>query len=377
MDILGVVLIFGLAAYCAAVAVVAAALGKVRGGTSSSTPSVSVVVAAHNEEARLGRCLESLGDQDYPLDRYEVIVANDRSTDGTGDIIRRYEALQGRLRSITLDNPPSGISPKKHALSAAISAARGEIVLQTDADCEVPNHWISGMAERFEPGVAFVAGIAPYRAGKSALDSFVGHEYLWNASLSAASIALGRGTHASGRNLGFRRDVFERVGGYGGTARILSGDDTLLLHRIANSGLGAIVTMPERSTHVLTDAPQGFRAFLRQRIRHMSTGRYFPAAQLIIGAIVYGFHLSLLAVFALSPFLGEARVLFLGGFIGKAAADAVIGLRAERTLGLEVQWRRFVFNELLMIPYMAFMPLAGFLIPARWKEKTIENTSVM
>jgi len=377
MQVLTISLILGCISYLACVAMIVHALRSVRAGNETAVPLVSVIVAARNEAERIGRCLESLRAQDYPPERYEIIVADDRSSDGTADILREYERSWNELHILRIDRTPEGVSPKKHALALAVARARGEIILQTDADCEAPEHWIAGMASRFEPDVGFVAGVAPYRTGAGWLTSFIRHEYLWNAALSAASIALGRGTHASGRNLGFRKQIFERIGGYGDTVNIISGDDTLLLHRIRKSGIARAVTMPARETHVYTEAPGDFSSFLLQRIRHMSTGRHFDPSHLIIGAVVYGFHIALSAALVLSGLSGSALMAFLGGFMVKTAADGIVAMQIKSSLGLEIQWRRFVLNEFLMILYMAFLPLAGLFVPVRWKEKNIENPNAI
>jgi cellulose synthase/poly-beta-1,6-N-acetylglucosamine synthase-like glycosyltransferase len=343
-------------------------LRRIDPGRSSVTPKVSVVVAARNEAANIGRCIESLRAQDYDPGLYEVIVADDRSTDGTSDILRDRAASWHGLRVLRIDRTPGGVSPKKHALSTAIAAATGDIILQTDADCAVPTGWISGMARAFEPGVGFVAGIAPYREGSGPLNSFIRHEYLWNAALAAASIALGHGNHASGRNMGFRRDVFAKLGGYGEFAGVLSGDDTLLLHRIRRSHIARAAIMPSLETHVETDAPATFVAFLHQRARHLSTGRLFDPALLAIGGIVYGFHLALVASLVLAPFSRTAFTGFAGGFLIRCAADALVARRVERALSLDIQWGRFVLNEAFLILYMAAMPIVSNILPVHWKD---------
>ena len=152
----------------------------------------------------------------------EVIVVDDRSNDCTSTVVERFDGLMNNLACITIDRVPSGISPKKNALAHAIQISRGEIIIQTDADCIPPPTWISGMVSGFEYDVGMVTGIAPYYPESGMLNSFVRHEYLWNAALSSASIVLGHGTHASGRNMAFRKDIFDRIGGYGAGKKILS-----------------------------------------------------------------------------------------------------------------------------------------------------------
>lgn len=355
------------AAYTLIVTGIVYALSRVHSGAKNGAPFVSVVAAARNEEKRIVQCLESLKNQDYPPDRYEVIFADDRSTDDTPRLLRMSGETWKNLRIISIDHVPDGVSPKKNALSAAILKANGEIILQTDADCVAPPEWISGMAGRFEPDVGLVAGVAPYFSSGGWLNSFVRHEYLWNAALSASSIFLGHGTHVSGRNLGFRRAAFMELGGYGEGTRILSGDDTLLLHRLQRSRIARAVTMPGPATHVYTEAPPDIVSFLRQRTRHMSTGRYFEPVHILAGVIVYGFHLGLIIALALSFFSITARSLFVSVFLWKTIADVLVARTVHRTLGLDVEWRRFVLNEFFLMVYMALMPCAGLFIPVKWK----------
>jgi len=343
-------------------------LRRIKRGDSSASPTVSVVVAARNEAANIGRCIASLREQDYYGGGFEVIVADDRSADGTGAILRDLADSIPNLRVIHIDRTPAGISPKKHALSLAIASANGDIILQTDADCEVPPGWITEMVRAFEPGVGFVAGIAPYRKAPGLLNSFVRHEYLWNSALAAASISFGYGTHASGRNMGFRRDMFVQLGGYGEYAEVLSGDDTLLLHRIRRSGIARAAVMPARAAHVMTGAPDTFHAFLRQRIRHMSTGRFFDPPLLLIGGIVYGFHVTLVASLVIAPFSRTALLCFTAGFLVRCTADACVASEVKKTLGLDVQWGRFFVNELFLTLYMAILPIVSTVLSVHWKE---------
>lgn len=349
--------------------ILVAALRKVRAGNSSFRPFVSVVMAAHDEKDSIAQCLNALKNQDYDPDFYEVIAADDRSTDGTSELLGAIGEIWPRLRIIQIDHVPEGISPKKNALASAIQLSQGEIILATDADCIVPKGWISGMVSRFEPGVAMVAGIAPYNPRPGLLNSFIRHEYLWNAALSAGSIALGHGTHASGRNIGFKKDIFLALEGYGESAGILSGDDTLLLHRIQRSHLGQVATMPDPATQVYTEAPGTFSAFVRQRLRHMSTGKYFEPVHIIAGGFVYSYHLFLLLSVVLSPFIQGLFTLFLFSFIWKFLLDGIVALRVQSLFKLNVQWKLFVLNEWYLLLYMAILPLAGSLLSASWKGK--------
>ncbi len=362
-------LLAGLCAYAGGGALVCAALGRVRSGRNEKLPFVSVVIAARNERTNIGSCLESLLAQDYRPDGFEIVVADDRSDDGTAGVLARFMAADERISTVRIDDVPDGVSPKKNAVSRAIGRSRGEVILVTDADCRAGPGWISGMVRRFETGVMMVAGMAPYDTGRGMLDSFVRHEYLWNAGLAAGSTVLGRGTHASARNLAYRREAFEEAGGFGAGAEILSGDDTLLLQAVQKRHPGGVVTEPSSETHVFTGAPESIGAFLAQRMRHMSTGRHFSVSHMTAAAMVYGFHILLLAGIVLAPFdkvVGRAAMFVLGA---KIALDAAAALRISRVLHLDVPWRNFIINDMLLVAYMAVMPVFGLFAPGRWKGK--------
>jgi glycosyltransferase involved in cell wall biosynthesis len=357
------------AVYMAGAVAVIFALGRIPRGQGGGTPLLSVVIAARNEASTIGALLEDLARQSVPGTAFEVIVADDRSSDGTGAVIREY-ADRGdiTLRSIRIDETPPGISPKKHALTQAIGIARGDIILQTDADCRVPSDWISGMSGIFSSDVDMVIAPAPYRPAPGALNAFIRHEYLWNAALMLGSLALGMPSHASGRCLGFRRESFLRIGGYGDSARIRSGDDTLLLHRFHRAHGGRIVAVTDPSVYVTTDAPATLGAFIRQRIRHFSTGRLFDPGLLLVGVPVYGFHIGLIAGMVLAPWWEFAGWVSVAGFGCKIAVDALAALRVSGITGLKVRWILFPVLEAASVCYLAVLPILGLIVPVRWKE---------
>lgn len=107
-------------------------------GTSTSQsprryPSVSIVVAARNEADIIERALSSLLRLDYP--EFEVILVDDQSTDGTGEIARGLAAKDSRLSVVTGADLPAGWMGKSWALHQGVPKAQGEWLLFTDADC--------------------------------------------------------------------------------------------------------------------------------------------------------------------------------------------------------------------------------------------------
>lgn len=98
-------------------------------------PHVSVVVPVRNAADTIADCVDSLLALAYPSDRFEVLVVDNASTDGTPAILERY-ADRVRL----LHEPSRGAS---HARNTGIRQARGEVVAFTDADCRVDPSWLT------------------------------------------------------------------------------------------------------------------------------------------------------------------------------------------------------------------------------------------
>jgi chlorobactene glucosyltransferase len=113
----------------------------------ADAPLISVCVPARNEEKNIRRCVESLLAQTYP--NFEVIVLDDRSTDGTAKILaelreadskvsrlslQRRETLESRLSILHGSDLPSGWAGKPHALTQASASARGDWLCFVDAD---------------------------------------------------------------------------------------------------------------------------------------------------------------------------------------------------------------------------------------------------
>lgn len=100
---------------------------------ASPWPRVSIIVPARNEEQGIEPALRSLVALDYP--NFEIMAINDRSTDRTGEILERVRQEHSkRLRTVHLDDLPSGWLGKTHALHSGVAQATGEWLLFTDAD---------------------------------------------------------------------------------------------------------------------------------------------------------------------------------------------------------------------------------------------------
>lgn len=166
-------------------------------------PTVSVIIAAHNEAPVIRRRIENLLELDGPPDRLEIIVASDGSTDATASIA----AAVATDRVTVLDLPRVG---KADALNAAVARATGEILVFSDANSEFAPDAIRRLVRPFaDPAVGGVAGDQRYRDDGGG----VGERQYWDFDrrLKQAESAAGNVISATGAIYAIRRDLFEPV----------------------------------------------------------------------------------------------------------------------------------------------------------------------
>ncbi len=170
-------------------------------------PPVSILTAAHNEASEIGQSLENKLNLDYPTDRIEIIVTSDASTDGTDDIVKRYEnRFPDRVRLLRQD-PRQG---KTAALNAAVQRARGDILVFADANSHYERQALRKLLANFnDPDVGYVTGNMVYIASDSAV---VGEGYTaymaYENFLRACETQLGSIVGVDGSIDAVRKDLF-------------------------------------------------------------------------------------------------------------------------------------------------------------------------
>jgi hypothetical protein len=200
-------------------------------------PSVSIIVAARNEERQIEVALQSLLELDYP--DFEVVVVDDRSTDGTPAILDRLSALHPRLRVIHVDRLPEGWLGKCHALSLGARSAAGEYFLFTDADVVFrPTALREAMSYGLEKGLDHLALLLHVRMAGAVLPAmsatfglfFMLYSRPWKAPDPKSPAHIGIGAF----NL-VRKSAYQAAGGHE-SVRMCPVDDVKLGQRIKASG---------------------------------------------------------------------------------------------------------------------------------------------
>jgi glycosyltransferase involved in cell wall biosynthesis len=297
---------------------------------SADRPFVSVLVPCRNERRYIASCLDSILATDYPPDRFEVLVVDGRSDDGTRDVVESYTA---RHRLVRLLDNPKRITPT--ALNIGIREAAGEIVVRMDAHVFYPPEYIPGLVAALqETGADNVGGVLVTRPADTsptarAIAVALSHAFGVGNSYFRIGVRARRWVDT----IAFfccRRELFDRIGLF---------DEELVRHQDGEfnarliKGGGRILLSPDVASYYYA------RGTLRQVARmYFQYGYFKPLVARKLGRIMTVrqmipplFVVSLLGTGLVAVWLPAAGVLCAG--IGGAYATAVLtcsGLAARR-----------------------------------------------
>jgi cellulose synthase/poly-beta-1,6-N-acetylglucosamine synthase-like glycosyltransferase len=259
--------------------VFASALSRKRTEKSNEAVPVSIVVCAHDEEGNLHELIPQLLSQDYP--RFEIIIVNDRSNDGTYDFLLKETKADPRLRMVNIDHLPAHVNGKKYGLTLGIRAATYEWILFTDADCRPSgNNWIRSMSSHFDDDAQFVLGYSPYQKSKGFLNLFIRFESVLTA-IQYFSFALLKNPYMGvGRNMAYRKSLFLEKKGFNQFLNVTGGDDDLFVNQHAKSATTRVEFKPE--AQMLSIPKATWKTFFLQKIRHLSVGKRYQLKHRIL-----------------------------------------------------------------------------------------------
>lgn len=266
---------------------------------SSSSPAVSVIVCAHNELQNLQKLVPALLAQDY--ENFELILADDRSEDGTQEYFSLLAQKDPRFKIIRIIEAKEGVNFKKHALTTAIHEAGHEVLLLTDADCMPASpQWIREMTAPMQKEKAVVLGYSPYAYRKGWLNVLIRYETLYTA-VQYFSFALAKMPYMGvGRNLLYKKSLFMQNKGFSSHITITGGDDDLFMREVANGNNTAICL--EKNSHMISLPKEDYFSWLKQKRRHLSVGTLYNwKHKIALGIQILShllFYIGLLSIFS-------------------------------------------------------------------------------
>lgn len=342
---------------------------KVAGATF--TTKVTILIAARDEEERIRYTIEDIITQDYPKHLVEVIIVDDHSTDDTANIILSYAADGIKLMQLREDKPLN--SYKKKAIAEAIALSTGDLMVATDADCRMGKSWLSSVVGYYEThNPVMISSPVTYFEERTLFERLQTLEFSYLIGIGAAFIGNGRASTCNGANLAYRKDVFYEVGGFKGIDDLASGDDELLLQKVAVTYPNRIGFLKNADAVVYTHAKHTLQEFLQQRRRWASKStRYKDKKVVALAVCIWLFNLSLLVNAGLSFYSIAFLKLFLLQFLLKYLFEVAFLLpimsffRRSNLVGL------LILLSPIHIIYFVYVGLIGNTRKYAWKGRVV------
>lgn len=356
---------------------------------------VTILVAARNEEQSIGKCLESLIHQDYPIEKYEVIIIDDQSTDRTEELVK--EAIASYPEVIRLLST-IGNGGKKEAIHLGLKEAKGDIILTTDADCVVPPTWISKYNYHFRvTDAAYISGPVMMNNDRSFFSTFQALEFNSLIASTAGLTAIGRPVMSNGANMGFALEAFKQVSLLH-TANLKTTEEKDIMQKTKASGED-VFTMLSLKQHfgsskisflyspdaiVFTQPHLKVRDFIKQRIRWVSKSNGYKDFDVIYTALSVfskNFLLVLLPLYLIIQAIffstGQTWVYNLislsAAFVCKLVVDYLLLNIYTRTMGQrEIMWYLPLIEPLVII-YTTITGMIGNFLNFEWKGRTYRS----
>jgi len=331
--------------------------------TTKQSFSVTILIPFRNEIKNLLTLLDSLEHLESAEHSVHVLCINDHSTDGGEQLIENY---QGKL-DIRLIHQTER-SGKKSAIRLGWEKCTSDIILQTDADCILPVHWLKAMLCVFNnPVINLACGPVQFHHSANFWKRIVALDFEALIAIGAAHIQWGKPMICNAANLGYRRSLVSDVDLNESTA---SGDDVFLLQSAFLKDAESISFIKNKDAIVRTEGPSSLSAFWHQRLRWASKNGDYDIKQntwILTGVWMY-------------------NVLVLGSLLSFTAVGATAGafLVLLKVLAEDKFYSGFTpffdrglwFTNILLgqpfhLLYMAIIPPLSQVLKYKWKERKL------
>ncbi|MEM7469293.1 MAG: glycosyltransferase family 2 protein [Pseudomonadota bacterium] len=307
---------------------------------TAAWPMVTVVIPAHNEEDVIGTAIDSLLNVDYPPEKYEILIVNDRSNDKTGEIVDQFVERAPNL--VSAFHRTGGIPGKASALAEASERIGSEVMIVFDADY-IPGRGLIKqlVAPFFDAEIGAVMGrVVPHNAGTNLLTRLLDLERAAGYQVDQqARMNLHLVPQYGGSVGGVRMSALREVGGWHANAYA---EDTDLTYRLLLHGFK---TAYENRCECYEEVPEIWQERNRQIMRwakgHNQVAMRYTLRTILSRRVKFVERIDailLLGVYLIAPllilgFIAASLLYMLGESVFGNAAFALVGFVAFGTLG--------------------------------------------
>jgi len=335
------------------------------------TPSIkiSIIIPARNEEDNIGELLRALQEQTYPKELFEIIVVDDHSTDKTTEIVSNFP----EIKLVTLKDYAIN-SYKKKAIEKGIASALGDLIVTTDADCMPSSAWLQTIASfKEKTGAVFIVAPVVINCNSPILQVFQAMDFMVLQGITAASVHKKLHSMCNGANLAYERQLFYDVNGFDGIDHIASGDDMLLMYKIAKKYPDRIQYLKSNDAIVSTAPMKTWFAFFNQRIRWASKATHYDDKRIFgVLLLVYLFNFSFLVLLVAGIWNNYYWLLFFIAWSLKTVVELPFFYSLSKFFNKQWALKFFFFFQPLHIFYTIISGLLGQFGKYEWKGRMVK-----
>jgi len=339
--------------------------------SSSPKTKFSIIIPFRNEAKNLIDLLESISGLNYPKHLYEIILVDDASEDTSVDLILEF-IKNSDLDFKVIANKRLTNSPKKHAITKAISISKYEWIITSDADCKLPKNWL-GIFDVFilKTDAKCIVSPVSYSIKSSIIETFQLMNILSLQGATIGGFGIGKPFLCNGANFAYRKKLFYELNGFKGNTNIASGDDIFLLEKAVKAYRKEVHYLKCEEAIVTTKPESTWSGLISQHIRWAGkSSAYSNWFIKLLGVIVLLMNGLLLTTFLLSLLQLFSFKSFIYILIIKFSIDFLLIFKTASFFRQKQYLKYFPISFLIYPLFTVYIAFISVFQDYKWKGRT-------
>lgn len=334
----------------------------------------SILIPFKDEAKNLPELFKSLSELKYPKTLFEVFLINDHSEDHSVTITEAF--IKSTQLNITLiHSNQESTSPKKEAITKAISLAQNDWIITTDADCTFKPNWLKDYNNFIAINNAhFIAGPVTYTTKNRFFEAFQLLDFSSLIGVTIGLFGLKKPIMCNGANLAYTKTLFKKVNGFEGNRNIASGDDVFLLEKAIVADKTKVHYLKNNTATVYTRPVKNITALISQRKRWASkTGQSNNLLTKLLGLLVLstnGLFIITLLNLVIPIFSVKISLIYV---LLKIIVDGILIYKSLRFFNQENHFKFYVLSAFIYPFFSTYIALQSLLGGYQWKNRTYKR----
>ncbi|WP_431133745.1 glycosyltransferase family 2 protein [Psychroserpens mesophilus] len=330
----------------------------------------SIVIPFRNEASHLPDLLHSILELNYTKHKFEILFIDDNSEDESVKLIRS-KLSKTQIDFTILTNDQYSNSPKKDAITKAISQSKYDWIVTTDADCKLPKYWLDAFDYFIQKNdTKFIVAPVTYYQTNSFLKRFQLLDFLSLQGVSIGGFGINKPILCNGANLAYTKTLFSKLNGFEGNSHISSGDDIFLLQKVIEKYPSQIQYLKNENAIVKTAPQPNLKNLISQRVRWAAkTSSYNSLFGKLTGIIVFlmnGF-LVCSPLLVLANFISLKILMYV--FVIKFSIDFLLLFKTARFFNQDAYLASFFFSSFIYPLFSVYVVFISVFRGYKWKDR--------